>query len=450
MNWKKYTSEFKKNTSLAVPVMLGQLGHVLVGFADNIMVGELGAPALAAVSLANSIFFIMMGLGVGFSFAITPLIAEADSAKNYLEGKKSYQHGVMILSIFGVFITGALLLMEPLLHIMNQPTEVVSLAIPYYRILAFSMIPLLIFQAIKQFTDGLSLTKYAMIAILGSNVLNVILNYMLIYGEFGAPEMGIQGAAIGTLASRFLMIIVLLYFIRNRKEFTPYNMTISWWAIEKERIFKILKLGYPTALQMFFEIGIFASGVILSGVLGTQEQAANQIALNLSTMTFMVATGMGVMTTIRVGNQKGIKDYYNLKRIAISAILQMTLISSVFAIFFILTKDYLPLIYIDDVNVLKIASELLVISALFQVSDGIQVVVLGALRGLQDMLIPMRLIFVSYWIIGFPICYYLGVKTALGPVGIWIGLCVGLTVSSILLYLRFQRLTKSLLLSQNI
>lgn len=449
MTWKKYTSEFKTNITLAVPVMLGQLGHVLVGFADNIMVGELGAPSLAAVSLANSIFFIMMGLGVGFSFAITPLIAEAEGAKNYIEGKKNYQHGLVILSILGVFITGALLLLEPMLYAMKQPQEVVLLAIPYYRVLAFSMIPLLVFQAIKQFTDGLSQTKYAMIAILGSNTLNVFLNYLLIYGKFGAPEMGIQGAAIGTLASRFLMIAVLLYFIKNRKEFTAYRIPVQWLKLEKERALKMLKLGYPTALQMFFEIGIFASGVLLSGVLGTDEQAANQIALNISTMTFMIATGMGVTATIRVGSQKGLKDYQNLKRIAQSAMLQMVLISSIFGVLFMLGKNYLPTIYIDDIEVINIAANLLIISALFQISDGLQVVVLGALRGLQDMLVPMRLIFVSYWIIGFPICYYLGVKTSLGAVGIWIGLLIGLTFSSLLLYLRFQHLTKRLLLSEN-
>ena len=449
MNIKQYTSEFKTNIALAVPVMLGQLGHVLVGFADNIMVGELGAPALAAVSLANSIFFILMGLGVGFSFAMTPLISEADAAKNYMEGKKSYQHGVIILSVLGVVLAGVLLLMEPLLRMMNQPEDVVVLAIPYYNVLAFSMIPLLIFQAIKQFTDGLSLTKYAMIAILGSNCINVLLNYILIYGKFGAPALGAVGAAYGTLVSRILMIFVLLYFISKRKKFQPYKIAISWFSLEKERVIKIFKLGYPTALQMFFEIGIFASAVLLSGMIGTDEQAANQIALNLSTMTFMVATGVAVTATIRVGNQKGLKDYYNLKRIAISNVVLMIIISIIAAIGFMSLRTYLPWIYIDDENVVNIAAKLLIIAGLFQISDGIQVVVLGALRGLQDMYVPMWLVFVSYWIIGFPVCYYLGLKTDLGTFGVWIGLLVGLTVSATLLYIRFQRLTKRLLLSEH-
>ncbi|NIJ46172.1 MATE family multidrug resistance protein [Wenyingzhuangia heitensis] len=449
MNLKQYTSEFKTNITIAFPVMLGQLGNVLVGFADNIMVGELGAPALAAVSLANSVFFILMGLGLGFSFAITPLIAESDSAKNYLDGKKNYQHGVVLLTIIGIVLAAVLLLIQPVLSLIDQPVEVVELALPYYQIIAYSMVPLLIFQAIKQFTDGLSQTKYAMIAILGANSINILLNYMLIYGKLGAPMLGINGAAYGTLVSRILMIFVLLYFIKKRKEFEPYNMAVSWFVIEKERVLKIVKLGYPAALQMFFEIGIFASGVLLAGMLGTQEQAANQIALNLSTMTFMIATGMGVTATIRVGNQKGLKDYSNLKRIAISTILLMIIIAIIAAISFMSLRTYLPWIYIDDREVVEIAAKLLIIAGLFQISDGIQVVVLGALRGLQDMIIPMWMVFISYWVIGFPVCYYLGILTDLGTFGIWIGLLVGLTVSSILLYIRFQHLTKRLLLSEN-
>ncbi|MEN8825474.1 MAG: MATE family efflux transporter [Wenyingzhuangia sp.] len=447
MNVKKYTSEFKTNINLAVPVMLGQLGHVLVGFADNIMVGELGAPSLAAISLSNAVFFILMGIGVGFSFALTPLISEADATKKYIEGKKNYQHGVVLLTALGVILSIILLSIEPLLSLIGQPMEVVKLAIPYYRVLAFSMIPLLIFQAIKQFTDGLSLTKYAMVAILSANVVNIVLNYVLIYGKFGAPSMGTVGAAYGTLFSRVLMILILLFFISRRKKFQPYKIKISWLAVEKERMIKIFRLGYPNALQMFFEIGIFASAVLLSGMIGTEDQAANQIALNLSTMTFMVATGVAVATTIRVGNQKGLKAYKNLKVIALSNVFLMIIIAVFAAVGFITLRIYLPKLYIDDQNVVSIASQLLIIAGLFQISDGIQVVVLGALRGLQDMFVPMCLVFVSYWVVGFPICYYLGIMTSLETLGIWLGLLISLTVSATLLYLRFQHLTKRLLLS---
>lgn len=446
MNFKKYTKEFKTNILLAFPVMLGQLGNVLVGFADNIMVGELGAPALAAVSLANSIFFILMALGVGFSFAITPLIAESDGAKNYIDGKKNYQHGVVLLTIIGVVLTLILLGIQNYIPKINQPKEVVVLALPYYRIIAYSMIPLLIFQAIKQFTDGLSQTKYAMIAILVANSFNVLLNYLLIYGKWGAPKLGIDGAAYGTLISRIVMIFILLYYIAKNKAFAPYRLAISWFKLERVRVLKIVSLGYPAAMQMFFEVSIFASSVLLAGVLGTQAQAANQIALNLSTMTFMVATGMSVAATIRVGNQKGLNDYVNLKRIAISTILLMILIAVVAAISFVSLRSYLPWIYIQDKEVVLIASKLLIIAGLFQISDGVQVVVIGALRGLQDMVAPMWLVFFAYWVVGFPICYYLSICTDLGTYGIWIGLLIGLTIASILLYLRFQQLTKRLIL----
>jgi len=440
---KKYTCEFKTFFKLSIPVMLGQLGHVLVGFADNIMVGKLGANALAAVSLANSIFYILMGLGIGFSMAITPLIAEADGIKNYSEVKKNYQHGVVMMSVFGVLTTLSLMFLKPLLSYLNQPPEVLELAIPYYEVLAFSMIPLFIFQAIKQFTDGLSYTKFAMYAILSSNVLNILINYLFIYGKFGLPKLGVTGAALGSLVSRIVMIFTILYFIQTQKAFKPYKkIAVSWFTLEKNRIVKLLKLGYPTALQMFFEIGIFASGVILAGTLGAKSQAANQIALNLSTMTFMVATGMGVATTIRVSNQKGLGNFKNLKRIALSGMFLMVVLSSFFGLLFFITKNYLPLIYIDDIAVIKIASKLLIVSALFQVSDGLQVVVLGTLRGLQDMLIPMLLIFISYWLIGFPVSFFAGIYYKLGVMGIWYGLLVGLTVSSILLYLRFRKLIR--------
>lgn len=448
LNLTRYTSEFKTNIKLAVPVMLGQLGHVLVGFADNIMVGKLGAAPLAAVSLANSVFFILMGLGVGFSFAITPLIAEANGAKKYVEGKKNYYHGVLLLGIMGIIISLILLALKPLLIYMNQPPEVVSLALPYYQILAFSMFPLLIFQGIKQFSDGIGLTKFAMIAILAANSLNVLLNYVLIYGKFGFPALGISGAAYGTLVARFMMIAVLVMIIKYRKEFKPYQVAITWWKMEKQRLYTILKLGYPSALQMFFEIGIFASGVILAGMLSTASQAANQIALNLSTMSFMIATGIGVTATIRVGNQKGLKQYADLRRIAYSTVFLVLIFAVVFALIFMIFRNVLPLIYINDVEVVAIAAQLLIISAIFQISDGIQVVILGALRGLQDMLVPMRLIFFSYWIVGFPVCYFLSLKTSLGATGIWIGLCVGLTISAILLSIRFHLLTKRLLLSK--
>ncbi len=441
-----YTREFKMNLHIAYPVMLGQLGHVMVGFIDNIMVGQLGAAELAAISLGNSLVFIALSLGIGFSFAITPLIAEADGANDLEKGRSYFHHGVILCTVTGILLFLLILLAKPLLFYLDQPPEVVELAIPYLEIVAFSMIPLMIFQAYKQFADGLALTKYAMYATLAANVVNIIFNYLLIYGIWIFPRLELEGAAIGTLISRFFMVWFLWEILRKRDKLRDYFIWSKNELLKTDIFKRLLALGFPTALQMFFEVAIFTGTIILAGTLGTNPQAANQIALNLASMTFMIAVGIGVTATIRVGNQKGLKNYINLRRIAYSTFLLVFLISGAFAIMFILMKDILPTMYINDANVIFLAAQLLVIAALFQLSDGLQVVILGALRGLQDVKFPTIICFIAYFIIGFPISIYFGKEDQLGSMGIWLGLLAGLTASALLLYFRFNYLTKKLIL----
>jgi MATE family multidrug resistance protein len=442
---RAYTKEFKTNLMLAYPIMLGQLGHIMVAFADNIMVGRLGAAPLAAVSLGNSLVFIALSLGIGFSFAITPLIAEADGSAATKMGRNYFHHGIVLCAINGVVLFLLLLLAKPILYYLDQPAEVVVLAIPYMEIVAFSLIPLMIFQAFKQFADGLSNTRYAMYATILANIVNVVFNYLLIYGELGFPRLELEGAAYGTLISRFFMLW-LLYFILSRKEkFKPYFIWTRRKAFKWSIFKRILDLGFPTAMQMLFEVTLFTSCIFLSGILGTNAQAANQIALNLAAMTFMIAVGLGVTATIRVANQKGRLHYHNMRRIAISLFLQVFLIEAVFGIGFILLKDFLPTIYIDNVEVVVLASKLLVVAALFQLSDGLQVVILGALRGLQDVRIPTFICFVAYWLIGFPVAWYFGKAENMASQGIWMGLLAGLSASALLLYLRFNYLSRKLI-----
>ena len=425
--------------------MIGHLGHVLVGLADNIMVGRLGAAHLAAVSLGNSFVFIAFSLGIGFSFAITPLIAEADGENNMDKGRRIFQHGLLLCTTLGISMFLILVLATPILQYMDQPPEVVELAIPYLEIVAFSMIPLMIFQAFKQFTDGLGQTKYGMHATIIANVVNVILNAVLIYGLWIFPRMELVGAAYGTLISRIAMLIFIILILNSRKKFKPFFKRLKLNEIKKSILSNIINLGFPTALQMFFEVGVFIAAVWLAGTMGTVDQAANQIALNLSSMTFMIAVGLGVAATIRVGNQKGLKNFEDLKRISLSIFLQVFIIEFFFAVAFILLKDILPLAYINDISVVETAASLLLIAGLFQLSDGIQVTVLGALRGLQDVKIPTYLTFIAYWIIGFPISYILGKVLNYGSQGLWVGLLVGLTTSALLLFLRFRYLTNKLI-----
>ncbi|MCF6347218.1 MAG: MATE family efflux transporter [Flavobacteriaceae bacterium] len=455
MTLKAYTSEFRYNLKLAYPVILGMLGHTLVGFVDNIMVGQLGTAELAAVSLGNSFLFIAMSLGIGFSTAITPLVAEADGEKNIKKGKEAFNHGIVLCTVLGIVLFLMILALKPLMYHMGQPEEVVQFAMPYLNLVAFSLVPLIMFQAFKQFADGLSQTKYAMWATILANVINVVLNYILIFGKFGFPELGIIGAAIGTLTSRIIMLAFIWILLRSKDKFKPYFERFSFKNIKKSMLKKIINLGFPSALQMFFEVAIFTAAIWLSGVLGKNPQAANQIALNLSSMTFMVAMGLGAVAMIRVGNQKGLKNFTDLRRIALSIFLLTILIEVIFAMVFIIFHNDLPRLYldehdainqIDNFEVIALAAKLILVAAIFQITDGVQVVVLGALRGLQDVKIPTLLTFIAYWVIGFPISYFLGKEDAYGSVGIWIGLLAGLTASAIMLYIRFQYLTKKLIL----
>lgn len=450
----QYTKEFRYNVKLATPVILGMLGHTLVAFVDNIMVGQLGTAELAAVSLGNSFMFIAMSLGIGFSTAITPLVAEADGEGNFAYGKSSFKHGLFLCTVLGVALFLMVFFAKPLMYIMNQPEEVVELAMPYLTLVAISLIPLIVFQAFKQCSDGLSMTKHPMYATIIANVVNVVLNYMFIFGKFGAPAMGVVGAAIGTLASRVVMLAYLWYLMSQNLKSRDYVTNIKFFTLTRSMINKLLGLGFPSALQMFFEVAIFTAAIWLSGILGKNPQAANQIALNLSSMTFMVAMGFSVAAMIRVGNQKGMKRFRELRRIAFSIFLLSTILAVLFAISFLLLKDQLPKIYLDfdDANniadtleVLTIASKLMLIAAIFQISDTLQVVVLGALRGMQDVKIPTFITFIAYWLIGFPISFYLGMYTEYASAGIWIGLLAGLTASAVMLLLRFQYLSKRLI-----
>ncbi len=449
-----YTKEFKYNWKLAAPVMLGMLGHTFVGFVDNIMVGQLGTAELAAVSLGNSFMFIAMSLGIGFSTAITPLIAEADAANNFNKAKSVFKHGLFLCTVLGGVMFLLVFFSKPLLYLMKQPEEVVELAIPYLDLVAFSLIPLIVFQAFKQFSDGMSMTRYPMYAAIIANIVNVVLNYLLIFGKFGFPELGIVGAAYGTLISRVIMMIYLWWLLASKERSKKLVTNIKFFVLDTLMIRRIINLGAPSAMQMFFEVAIFTAAIWLSGLLGKNPQAANQIALNLSSMTFMIAMGLSVAAMVRVGNQKGLQNYKELRRIAFSIFFLGIVLAVFFGLIFFLFHKSLPNLYVDlndatnytdNMEVVSIAAQLLIAAAFFQISDSIQVMVLGALRGLQDVKIPTIITFISYWVIGFPVSYFLGKEDAYGSYGIWLGLLAGLTSASILLFIRFNYLTKKLI-----
>ena len=453
-NFSKYTREFKYNLKLAFPVMIGMLGHTFVQFIDNIMVGQLGTAELAAISLGNSFVFIAMSIGIGFSSAITPLVAEADGAKKDDDISRIFEHSFMICLLLGIVLFLSVFLNRNLLYSMNQPLEVVELASPYLFWVSISLITIVTFQSFRQFADGLSFTRAAMYSTLVGNAINVILNFFLIFGFWIFPKLGVEGAAIGTLISRICMLTFIIFYLKLHKKLSKYIKKFFPIKVEIKRVKKILYLGLPSALHSLFEVAFFVSAVWMSGFIGKNSQAANQIALNLSSMTYMVALGVGVAAMIRVGNQRGMMNFKKLREVALSTLFLIIIIDIFFCLIFLTFNDSLPLLYLDPSNpssfsdvseVLKIASNLLIIAGVFQLFDGIQAVVLGALRGMQDVTKPAIIIFFSYGILGFPISYTLGFYTSLEMVGIWIGLLSGLFFSSLFLFLRFNYLSKKII-----
>ncbi|MBF4471139.1 MULTISPECIES: MATE family efflux transporter [Flavobacterium] len=453
MNFSKYTQEFAYNIKLAYPVILGMLGHTLIGIVDNYMVGNLGSTELAAVSLGNSFIFLAMAIGIGFSTAITPLVAEADAEKNDKKIRTTFHHGLLLCTVLGISLFIITVLSKQLMYYMNQPEAVVLLAAPYVDWVAFSLIPVVMYQGYKQFADGLSLTKYSMYSIILTNVVHVFFNYVLIYGFWFFPKLGVTGAALGTVISRIMMVVFMHYLMKHNAVMHKYFKNFTFKEIKKSIIKKIINLGIPSAMQMLFEVTLFTAAIWLSGSLGKNSQAANQIALILASSTFMVAMGLSVTAMIRVGHSRGVADYKNLIIVARSIFLLAIITEAFFALIFVVFHNYLPHLFLnmhdpaqtlDNKEIIMITSKLLLIAAIFQISDGIQVVVLGALRGLQDVKVPMYITFVAYWIVGFPISFYLGKYTDLKAVGVWIGLLAGLTAAALFLYIRFVRLTKKL------
>ena len=437
-----YRPHIRPNFLLAYPVMLSMLGQVMTGVADSVMVGWTGAVPLAASSLANIFFSIPLFFGVGVSYAITPLVAQAEGAYDEKKIIDTMKNGSLINLITGFILVALIFSVEPFMHSMGQPDDVVTLAIPYLSIIAISIIPTMIFQTYRQFAEGLQRTRVAMIIVVGSNLLNIFLNYLLIFGQYGFPEMGLNGAGWATLISRVVMALSMMLYIYYGRKYQSYKAGFSIGNYSRSLINKMLHIGLPAGSQFIFEAGAFGLSAIMMGWLGTTALAAHQIAINLATISYMTTSGLGAAATIRVGNFWGQCDTINLRASAFTMIGMAIVIMTAWALLFIFGRFFLPSLYIEDQSVIELSASLLIIAAFFQLSDGIQVVTAGALRGLQDVKIPSLLIFVAYWIIALPLGYWLAFPLKMGPSGIWIGLFLGLTLTATAMVVRFHKLSR--------
>jgi len=430
---------------LAYPVIIGQLGIIMMGVVDSLMVGKLGAAPLAAASLGNGMTFLILIIGIGISFAVTPLVAIAVGAGKFEDCGIYFRQSLLVNSIFSIVITLLIFIGADLIQYFDQPLEVQSQAVSYMKILGLSSLPLLLFQTYKQFIEGLSVMRPAMIITLLANVVNAFVNWVLIFGNLGFPALELDGAGWATFTSRVFMALALMGFVMNNKFFKQYDVSFHFKSINTRVIKKILSLGLPSGLQYFFEVGAFSFAVIMVGWLGTNQLAAHQIAISLASISFMAVLGLSVAGSIRVGNAVGMKNIEETRRAGFTALLMGAAIMLVSGLVFITLRNFLPTLYVNNEVVISYASSLLIIAALFQLSDGIQAVGIGILRGLTDVKIPTAITFIAYWIVGLPGGYLLGFNFELGVQGVWIGLLLGLTTSAILLTLRFNSRSKQII-----
>jgi MATE family multidrug resistance protein len=440
---KKYKSNkiyYQSTIALAGPVVISQLGHTLVQTLDTVIIGHYaGTISLAAVSLVHSVFMVVLVIGLGIAYGLTPLIAQENGKSNFKECGELLSNSLWLNVAAAIFLFLAVYYgsMFAIQHTDQDPL-VVKTAKPYLLILSLSILPLMIFQTFKQFAEGLGFTKQAMSITIWGNVLNVIIAVILVKGMFGIEPMGVRGVGIATLIDRVLMMLVMMWYVLRSKNFSVYLKHFSVKFVDFSKMAKVVKIGLPVAMQYVFEIGVFAVAALMAGHIGAMEQAAHQTAITLAAMTYMMAGGIASAATIKVGNSFGNQNYKRLQSFAYASYHLVIIFMLFFAVIFTLFNQYLPYLITNDTNVVALASQLLIIAALFQLFDGTQVVGLGTLRGMADVNIPTFITFVAYWVIGLPAAYLLGIYFDAGVKGIWYGLTLGLLTSSGLLYLRFR------------
>ena len=442
--YHKYKHHYRANLNLAIPVVISQLGHTLVQTSDTIIVGHFaGTVSLAAVSLANSIFIVMLVIGLGISYGITPLIAQHNGRGSFSECGQLLSNSLFInvitgFILFAITFLGSVFLLDHL----HQTPAVVKQAKPFLFLLGLSIIPMLVFNTFKQFAEGLGFTRQAMYISIWGNVFNVILGVILVKGMFGISPMGVKGVGYSTLTDRCVMAVVMGIYVFRSEIFKKYLKDFVLTNVSRLRCLQLLGIGAPVALQYTFEISAFSAAAIVIGIIGYHEQAAHQVAISLASMTYMMASGISAAAAIKSGNYFGSGEHQQLRHSAISSYHIVLVFMCLTAAFLTVFNHLLPWIYTSDKIVIAIASQLLIIAAFFQLFDGTQVVGLGILRGMGDVNIPTIITFLAYWVIGLPVGYVLGLQMHLGVKGVWYGLVLGLMTSSILLFFRFQFISK--------
>lgn len=438
----KYRNQYRQNLRLAMPVVAAQLGQILVQLADNIMVGQYGGDnplPLASVSFGTSCSFLFFITGLGITLGLTPLVGELFAQGEERRSAACLKHAIALYSLIGLVITALQFTLVPAMYRMGQPAEVVDAAIPYYHLLALSMMPVMLLGAYKQFLEGIGNTVVPMVVILGGNILNVFLNWVFIFGRMGAPEMGVAGAGLATLVSRTLMPAAIMLWFRLKPDFYKYIRMFSAIRYAMADFGQLLKMGFPIAAQMFLESAAFVITGIMTGWIDTVAIGSNQIAITVGNCAFMVVCAIGAAATIRVSHCYGRRDTDELSLAAKASLHIVFVWNSVIALCFIAFRNVLPHIFTTNAEILSLTSSLLLCVAAYQIFDGIQCVAIGIMRGIQDVRIIPFISFLAYIVLNLPVGYLCGFTLGMGTQGLYIGYVFGLGTSAVLLTLRIRR-----------
>lgn len=438
----QYREQYRANLKLALPVVMTQLGQILVQMADNMMVGRYGGDdptPLAATSFGGTAFFLLFIAAIGVTMGLTPLVGELYARGDRQRSSQYLQNGVMFFSLLGVATCALQLLVIPLLYHMGQPTEVVDMSIPYYRMLAYSMIPVMIFYSFKQFLEGVGNTRVEMVVVILCNLLNVLLNWIFIFGHFGVEAMGATGAGLATLVSRCCMPVLIVGYFFWREKYRVYLDGFSLRNYSGATVRSLLRMGIPISSQMFLESSAFVGTSIMMGWLGKTAISANQIAMTMGNCAFMIVTSIGAATTIRVSHCYGARNVGELTLAAKASYHLVVLWNLLAAAIFISMSEVIPGFFTSNREVIDLASKLLLLIAVYQLADGVQNVSVGVLRGIQDVKIIMPIAFLSYIVFNLPVGYLLGFRCGMGAQGLILGFTVGLTIAAVLMIARIRR-----------
>jgi len=435
--------EFSKTFKIALPLIISNISQVGLGLIDSAMIGAVDYRQLAASSLVLNVIAIPQVLGMGMAIAISPMTAIANGQKDAFKASRILFNGFLLTTMVAIFIALTLVFTYHFLFYLGQDRDVAIFAVPFYKLIAWSLIPMLVFASVKQFCDGLEYTKTAMTLSLISLPLNACLNWIFIYGRFGMPRMELTGAGVGTLVTRIIIAVILIIIVFRHKLFAPYiALKAKAWKIDVKTCKELLHIGVPTSLQYGLEVAAFSVSGVMIGWLGATSQAAHQIALNLATATFMAAAGFSQAGSIRVANAYGRDEKLLLRKIGLSTISGGLIYGIMCGVSFVIFRNTLPVLFTNNTEVATVSSSLLVFAALFQVSDATQSIGVGLLRGIKDVKLPTAFVAIAYWLIGIPVGYFLSFKLNMGAAGIWLGFVTGLTASSVLLNTRFFKKSK--------